>query len=152
MFTTNGLRRAFETKRGQQVRDDYSPDSAWLRAEGLLGHIVGHVKEAPHKMTLLFGHFGNIIAVTAAFGFHEGNIARWSMRLAFEVYERKHGSYIETYIRIIYDGQDVTPKSIFCTQQKACFTLKNPGESHVYHLIPSQAFIAFISNRLSALK
>jgi len=96
------------------------------------------------KMTLFSGHDSSILAISIALGFFEGRLPSFASRIIFENYWNKNTN--KNFMRIIYDGRDVTGLTEFCKDSaNNCLKL-----SANFNLIDSKQFSLYIKHKFES--
>ena len=87
--------------------------SNWFKIYGFLHHLVKQITnlENKKKFILYSGHDITIVALAAALDFFDGIIPPYASRVVFEAYKHKSG---DNYLRVIYNGKDVTHFTEIC--------------------------------------
>lgn len=107
---------------GRQLADDVTfRKSNILKSYSLLGEIHRRVQETYEgrssiRFLLFSGHDINLTPVASALGFDDGVIPQYASRIVFEAYSSVMEGTADRnrFIRILYNGKDVTKHTTFC--------------------------------------
>ena len=108
----------------------------WLKIYGFLNHLIELIadKVSATKLTLFSGHDITIVALASALDFFDGTIPPYASRVVFEAFV-DNTKDLNIYLRIIYNGKDVTRFTEICRQ--------NPTKCFVSRLKTNQLFDTF---------
>ena len=111
------LWRLRDIKTQDDARNQFHHTSARLRVQPLLSYIFRHMEKAVTqsslKFALYFGHDSSITPLLVSLGFGGSTHPPYASRIVFELYENKSNSS-DFFLKILYNGQDVTRSVIFC--------------------------------------
>jgi hypothetical protein len=97
------------------------------------------------KLTLFSGHDDSILSLSLVFDLFDGEFPSFASHFIFENYRNKNTN--ENYLRIIFDGKDVTALTEFCrVESMDCLKLETNLE-----LIKVNKFKAFIQNKFESV-
>jgi len=113
----------------------------WLKIYGFLNELIRRVSDGSKQTFLLYSaHDLTIVALASALDFFDGNLPPYASRVIFETY--KHNVNHNIYLRIIYNGKDVTRFTEICKLNPSkCLTLNT--QQKIY-LINFNDFVEFI--------
>ena len=99
------------------ARNQFHQTSARLQVQPLLTNIFRQMEKAVTgsnlKFALYSGHDSTITPLSVSLGFGGSTHPPFAARIVFELYENKSNSR-DIFLRILYNGQDVTKLVIFC--------------------------------------
>ena len=115
----------------------------WLKIYGFLNHLINRMNgtQSKHKLTLYSGHDITIVALTSALQLFDGVIPPYASRVIFETYVHKNKTNSNIFLRIIYNGKDMTRFTQICkTNPSKCLTF----ESKQIYLISLKDFKRYV--------
>ncbi|RWS15721.1 2-phosphoxylose phosphatase 1-like protein [Dinothrombium tinctorium] len=121
-----------------------------LKMSGFFQQIISHFnnltqKVNVHKFILYSGHDITLIPMLSVLNLFDGKIPSYASRLIFETYDSQATN--ESYLRIIYDGTDVTRSSDVCVSSNACVELVSEKLKQHFALIPLHVFKDFFDTK-----
>lgn len=121
----------------------------WLKIYGFLNELIKGIidVENKHKLFLYSAHDITIVALASALDFFEGNLPPYASRVIIETYSHNNNNNI--YLRIVYNGKDVTRFTEIC-KQKVSHCLPFNAKDKV-HLINLNIFSDFIKDKFKSI-
>ena len=109
-----------DIKTQNDARNQFHQTSARLHVQPLLTNIFRQMKKAVTgsnlKFALYSGHDSTITLLSVSLGFGGNTHPPFASRIVFELYEKKSNSR-DIFLKILYNGQDVTKLVIFCRRK-----------------------------------
>ncbi len=121
----------------------------WLKIYGFLNQLVNRINEVESKESFLLysAHDITIVALASALDFFDGNLPPYASRVIFETY--RHNLNDNMYLRIIYNGKDVTRFTEICkTNFSHCLPFDTKDNMH---LINVNVFSDFIKEKFKSI-
>ncbi|RWS26872.1 2-phosphoxylose phosphatase 1-like protein [Leptotrombidium deliense] len=114
----------------------------------LIDHFESLIDDENHFKFLLFsGHDVTLIPISSVLDIYDGIIPPFASRLVFETYKNSNGNH---YLRIVYNGKDLTKLAEICNSSKQCVHLQD-STGTFYSLILLDSFHHFIQDKLKEL-
>jgi len=118
-----------------------------LKVKGFLEHLNDQFSSQHPFLTLFSGHDITLVPVLTVLGLWDGALPPYASRLVFEVYDKNQ----KLFVRIIYNGRDMTKKSDVC-RETSCRSFKDDSrQRNQVTLIPVKLFESWLQRRFISL-